>query len=101
METRHILIALDGRHIWMGRHTAPSQEELHKNRVTLEAMGITAWHGTYEGDYWSRKGGKFTDMQLLTTGLPGASLEEAVAAFQGKHVEALNAADPESAPKQR
>ncbi len=73
------MIAQDGRHSWLGRHTDPSEEELSQAAMALAQQGLSGRLAVTEGVYHSR--GKLTVMMVRP--LHGqASWEAALAAFQ-------------------
>lgn len=51
-ERRWAIIALDGRHVWLGRHSDPP-DEIAAAETTLAAQGTPAWVVVMSGDYWS------------------------------------------------
>ena len=78
-ERRWALIAQDGRHSWLGRHTDPSEDELSRATATLAQQGLSGWLAVTEGVYHSR--GELTVMMVRP--LHGqASWEAALEAFQ-------------------
>jgi hypothetical protein len=78
-ERRWALIAQDGRHSWLGRHTDPSEEELSQVTTALAQQGLSGWLAVTEGVYHSR--GELTVMMVRP--LHGqASWEDALEAFQ-------------------
>ena len=42
-ERRWLIVSEDGRHVWLGRHTDPSLEEVERAGAALDGQGIAAW----------------------------------------------------------
>jgi len=55
-EKRWAIIGEDGRHVWMGRNSDPSEDEIVVAEQTLDAKGLAGWLAIVEGDYWSKRG---------------------------------------------
>ena len=55
-EKRWAIIGEDGRHVWMGRKSDPSEDEIVVAEQTLDAKGLAGWLAIVEGDYWSKRG---------------------------------------------
>ena len=53
-EQRWIILATDGRHVTLGRHAAPTEEEVAQAASSLEAGGHAGWLARLDGDYWTR-----------------------------------------------
>lgn len=51
-ERRWMVLGQDGRHVWLGRHSDPSERELADVEGTLVASGTAAWLAVTRGDYW-------------------------------------------------
>lgn len=43
LETRWIILGTDGRHVFLGRHSDPSPEELAQVEAGLAAQGLAGW----------------------------------------------------------
>ena len=54
-EQRWIILATDGRHVTLGRHAAPTEEEVAQAASSLVAIGHAGWLVRLDGDYWSRR----------------------------------------------
>lgn len=52
-ERRWAVIALDGRHSWLGRATDPTAEDIAAAEAQLSAQGTSGWVAVVSGDYWS------------------------------------------------
>lgn len=55
-ERRWAVIGLvDGRasHVWLGRATDPTDDEVERSAAPLRERGISAWLAVTEGVYWS------------------------------------------------
>lgn len=55
-EVRWIVLASDGRHASVGRHTDPSPDDVARIVATLEGQGIGGWLCRMEGNYHSVSG---------------------------------------------
>jgi hypothetical protein len=77
-ERRWAVIALNGRHTWLGRHSDPSDAELADVTRALAAHGAVAWLAIVEGVYYSP--GELSVMQVRPLNGTG-SFEDAVSAF--------------------
>ena len=53
-ERRWIAIADDGRHLWIGRHRDPDEDELGRVAEAMAMGGLAGWLAIAEGDYPSR-----------------------------------------------
>jgi hypothetical protein len=53
-EKRWIVLAEDGRHTTVGRHSDPTEEELSDARRGLTAASLGGWLALTEGTYYSR-----------------------------------------------
>ena len=79
-ERRWIVLAEDGRHSTIGRHTDPSEEELNRAGDALRANGQGGWLAVTDGQYHSR--GKLSVMMVRELAPPRTSWENALTAFQ-------------------
>ena len=52
-ERRWLIIAGDGRHVTVGRHTDPSPAEIERAETQLDAMATDGWLVVSEGIYHS------------------------------------------------
>lgn len=53
-EKRWLVIAGDGRHVTLGRHSDPTAEELAEVEETLTRQGVSAWLAILEGVYYGQ-----------------------------------------------
>lgn len=54
-EQRWIILATDGRHVTLGRHAAPTEEEVARAASSLAATSHAGWLVRLDGDYWARR----------------------------------------------
>jgi hypothetical protein len=54
-ETRWIVLATDGRHVTLGRHTDPTEEEIEATEAALKRAGRSGWLAVMKGGYYSRR----------------------------------------------
>jgi hypothetical protein len=78
-ERRWAVIAEDGRHSWLGRHSDPSEEELAKISQSLALQSLAGWLAVVEGIYYGR--GKLSVMMVRPL-CGNADWESALNAFQ-------------------
>jgi len=79
-ETRWIVLGADGRHMSLGRATAPTDIEIIGVSDALAAQGLSGWLARMQGDYYSR--GKVTLEPLQRIGAPhDADWQAALSAF--------------------
>ena len=74
-----IVLATDGRHSMLGRHTDPTQEEIERVETSLKATGLGGWLAVMRGVYYSRKPVELLMVRPL--GEPGEAWEVATKAF--------------------
>ena len=79
-EKRWIVLGEDGRHVTLGRHTDPSEEELTRAADALRASGQGGWLAVTEGRYYS--GDQLSVLMVRELASPQSPWEIALAAFQ-------------------
>lgn len=77
-EKRWAVIAPDGRHVWLGRASDPSKDEILRAEAGLRAQGRDGLLVVVAGDYW-RAG---IPLEVRRLAEPSTSFAEAVTAFQ-------------------
>jgi hypothetical protein len=82
------IISEDGRHVWLGRHSDPTEEEIARAEHQLAAQGLAGWVAIVEGDYWARRG-KLGFVMVRPLASPASSFEAGVAAFEDARKAAL------------
>ena len=87
-EKRWIILADDGRHVTVGRHTAPSEEEIAAVGRALAAGGNGGWLAVTEGVYYSRSP-KLGLIMVREVAPPRATWDEAAAAFHTRRRDAV------------
>ncbi len=92
-EQRWMAIGEDGRHVTLGRHSEPTDDELAAATKALEAQNVAAWLVVVEGDYWGRRK---LDMVMVRPLLEreGRTWPDAQAAFLERRRSATAPADP-------
>ena len=53
-ERNWIVLAEDGRHVTLGRHTNPTSDEIDRSGAALQATGLGGWLAVLEGQYYRR-----------------------------------------------
>jgi hypothetical protein len=87
LETRWIVLGVDGRHVTLGRHTDPSQEEVAAAEAGLAAQGLSGWLVLMKGGYYAQ--GKPSLMMVRALANPARVFEEAASDFEAKRKAAL------------
>jgi len=88
-ETRWIVLAADGRHVTLARHSEPSAEDIERARAGLEAAGLSGWLAVLKGPYYRRARPALSMVRALA-GEP-AGWNDAAAAFKALRQEAIRA----------
>ncbi len=91
-DRRWAVIALDGRHSWLGRATDPSSEEIATAEAQLTAQGACGWLTVVSGDYWSPSPLEVVVVQALA-GAQEAGWPQAWAAFLASRDDRLKKAN--------
>jgi hypothetical protein len=78
-ERRWIVLSGDGRHVTIGRHADPTEEQLTLAADQLRTNGLGGWLAVTEGQYYSR--GKLSVMMVRELAPTSTTWEAAVAAF--------------------
>jgi hypothetical protein len=87
LETRWIVLGTDGRHVTLGRHSDPTQEELAAVEAGLAAQGLAGWLVLMKGGYYVQS--KPSLMMVRPLAKPVRAFEEAAADFETKRKENL------------
>lgn len=80
LETRWIVLGTDGRHVTLGRHTDPTQEEVAAAEAGLAAQGLAGWLVLMKGGYYVQRKPSLMMVRALCD--PQKPYAEAVEAFQ-------------------
>ena len=91
-ERRWVVIAEDGRHATLGRHTDPSEGEINAAEAGLIALGTGGWLAVTEGVYYSRD--VMSLLQVRTLGTPAVTWDEARSRFLSRRSALSDAATP-------
>lgn len=94
-ETRWIILATDGRHVTIGRHTDPTPEEISRAEAALASSGLAGWLAVLKGGYYRQR--KPSLLMVRPLGNPACQWAEAVEAFEAARM-ATVAASGEVAP---
>ena len=78
-EKRWIILGDDGRHVTVGRHSDPTEDELAAAAAGLKAAGRGGWLAVTEGQYYSRS--RLTVMMVRELAPAREPWDVAVAAF--------------------
>ncbi len=81
-EQRWIILAMDGRHVTMGRDVAPTEEEVAQAASALAAAGHAGWLARLDGDYWARRAQPVLTPVRSLAGATDANWPSAAAAFE-------------------
>jgi len=91
-EKRWAIIGEDGRHVWMGRHSDPTEAEIAQAESALAAQGLAGWLAITEGDYWAKRG-RMGFVMVRPLAAPASSFEAGTAAFEAARKAKLAALD--------
>jgi hypothetical protein len=80
-EKRWAVIGEDGRHVWLGRASDPSEDEIARAEAALAQGGLAGFLAIVEGDYWSR-GASLGFVMVRPLAGPTAPFEAATGAFE-------------------
>jgi hypothetical protein len=90
IETRWIALAADGRHVTLGRHTDPTEEEIVATEAALAAQGLAGFLAVLRGVYYGRGAVELMQVRALAGATPD-QWDAAAAAFVEKRKAALAA----------
>ena len=82
LEARWIVLGTDGRHVTLGRHTDPTEEEIAAAEASLSAQGMAGWLVLMKGGYYAQ--GKPSLMMVRALANPARAFADAAADFQAK-----------------
>ena len=80
-ERRWAVLGEDGRHVWLGRATDPSAEEVDASEDGLRRAGLAGWLVVTEGDYWSARS-PMSLHEVRPLASPSIPFTQAVVAFE-------------------
>ena len=84
-ERRSLILGEDGRHVWVGRATFPSEHEISEAETALAKQGLAGWLAVAEGLYWQQEAPLLL-MEVRPLAQPQSSFDEAVAKFEQQRV---------------
>jgi hypothetical protein len=90
-EHRWIVLGTDGRHVTLGRHTDPTEDEILAAESGLIAQELSGWLVIVEGNYWDKRS-KISVMEVRSLAAPSTSFDSAVTAFRTARAIALQPA---------
>lgn len=76
-----IVLAADGRHVTIGRHTDPTEDDIQEAAKGLAALGLAGWLAIAQGNRHSKRG-KVTVTMVRPLGDAATGFDEAVARFE-------------------
>lgn len=82
-------LAGDGRHVWLGRGTDPTDDELGRIGAALDAQAATAWLVLVRGDYWDAADSIETVVARRLTSRHEGALDDALEAWNALRRKAL------------
>ncbi len=80
-ERRWIVLCTDGRHVTLGRHTDPTEDEVVAAERSLSGAGLAGWLAVMAGDYYAQKV-QPSIMPVRPLAEPTSSFEDARTAFE-------------------
>lgn len=91
-EKRWIVLADDGRHVTIGRHTDPSEDEIVRAGDGLRANGVGGWLAVTEGVYYS--GGPLSVVMVREIAPTRQTWDAAVSAFMARRRQSIDPPAP-------
>jgi hypothetical protein len=91
-EKRWIVLSQDGRHVTLGRHTDPSEEEIARAAEGLRSSGVGGWLAVTEGGYYTRGAVSILEVRELVPS--PVAWRDAVRAFQAARIQIVEQAAP-------
>lgn len=88
-ETRWLVLGSDGRHVTIGRHRDPSDDDIAQLEAALKAQGLAGWLVLMKGGYHDIKQ-KPELMMIHPLGEPRSDWGHAVAAFEAIRQKAVH-----------
>jgi hypothetical protein len=79
---RWLILGEDGRHVTIGRVSAPSEEEILAAEKAMTSQGVSGWLVLLTGEYYCRTKPQVTMLRSLRT--PMRSFEAALSDFEIK-----------------
>ena len=73
-------MGVDGRHVTLGRHSAPDEAEIRATEDALRAAGTAGWLAVLRGTYYAR--GAVELLMVRPLGNPASDWDSAVVAFK-------------------
>ena len=74
-----MVLCEDGRHVWLGRASEPSNEEVTLAERRLTAQNLAGWLSVAEGDYYGTT--RMSLLEIRKLGAPASSWDAAVDRF--------------------
>jgi hypothetical protein len=87
-EKTWIVLADDGRHVTVGRHTDPSEAEIEAAAAALQRQGLGGWLSVMDGRYYTATAVELLAVRPLST--PSREWNDVVAIFKAKRDEATS-----------
>jgi hypothetical protein len=91
-ERRWIVLSHDGRHVTLGRHTDPSEEEISRAAEALRRSGLGGWLAVLEGIYYGR--GPVSLMEVRELVPSPIAWQDAARAFQSIRSQSTGLPEP-------
>ncbi len=91
-EKRWIVLADDGLHVTMGRHTDPSEDEIVRAGDALRATGVGGWLAVTEGVYYSS--GLLSVVMVREIAPARQTWEAAISAFMARRQQSMDPSAP-------
>jgi hypothetical protein len=79
-ERRWLVLDEDGRHVWLGRHSDPSDEEILIAEERLAAQSLAGWLAVSEGDFYDLTS-DFVLLQVKSLANPIGKFDDTVTRF--------------------
>lgn len=86
-ERRWLILGEDGRHVWLGRATDPSEAEIREAEAGLVRQGLAGWLAVSEGVYYSAD--RMHLLEVRTLGTPATVFGDAAQRFHDRRAETM------------
>jgi hypothetical protein len=90
-ERHWLILGEDGRHVWLGRHSDPNDDEIRAAEERLATQALAGWLAVAEGDFWNLAS-DFVLLQVKPLANPSDDFEAAATRFLARRKSRLTQA---------